>query len=178
NVYNQSLLASIIAHHGAEFAEAWAQGVVANFARKPQGADTTQIEGVAAGDCRLGVVNSYYVARFLDETNAENFAIGEKVGVLIPNQETTGTHVNISGAGVAAHAPNAANAEKLIAFLLRDSSQAGFARGNNEYPIVESVAAEGPVTKLGSFRDDTLDVAQFGVFQPEAIKIFDRVGWP
>ncbi len=178
NVYNQSLLASIIAHHGADFAESWARGVVANFARKPQGADTTQIEGVAAGECRLGVVNSYYVARYLDEANAQNFAIGSHVGVLFPNQETTGAHVNISGAGVAAHAPNAANAEKLIAFLLRDASQAAFARGNNEYPVVETVAAEGPITKLGAFRADELDVAQLGERQADAIKIFDRVDWP
>lgn len=178
NVYNQSLLASILAHHSVDFAEEWARGVVANFARKPQGADTTQIEGVAAGICRLGVVNSYYVARFLDESNAQNFAIGEKVGVLFPNQETTGTHVNISGAGVAAHAPNRENAEKLIAFLLRDASQIGFARGNNEYPVVEGVAAEGPITKLGAFRADSLDVAELGERQADAIKIFDRVGWP
>jgi iron(III) transport system substrate-binding protein len=178
NVYNQSLLASIIAHHGVDFAEEWARGVVANFARKPQGADTTQIEGVAAGICRLGVVNSYYVARYLDEANPQNFAIGEKIGVLFPNQETTGTHVNISGAGVAAHAPNGANAEKLIAFLLRDSAQGDFARGNNEYPVVETIPAEGPITRLGAFRADTLDVAELGERQADAIKIFDRVGWP
>lgn len=177
NIYNQSLLASIIAHEGAEVAEAWARGVVANFARKPQGNDTTQIEAVAAGVCRLSIVNSYYVARYLDPADAEKFAIGEKVAVLFPNQETTGTHINISGAGVAKHAQNAANAEKLIAFLLRDEAQVAFARGNNEYPVVNGVEPEGPIRELGEFRADALDAAALGEHQTEAVKIFDRAGW-
>lgn len=177
NIYNQSLLASIIAHDGAAAAEEWAKGVVANFARKPQGNDTTQIEAVAAGACRLSIANTYYVARYLNPSEAEKFAIGEKVGVLFPNQETTGTHINISGGGVAKHAQNAANAEKLIAFLLRDGSQVAFARGNNEYPVVEGVKADGPIQTLGDFRADTLDAAALGEHQTEAVKIFDRAGW-
>ncbi|MEQ8178116.1 MAG: extracellular solute-binding protein [Amphiplicatus sp.] len=178
NVYNQSLLASIIANNGAAAAEAWAAGVVANFARKPEGTDTTQIEAVAAGVCRLGVVNSYYVARYLSPENPPMFAIGEKVGVLFPNQSTSGTHVNISGAGIAAHAPNAQNAERLIEFMLRDDIQSAFARGNNEYPVVEGLEAAGPIATLGTFRADTLDVAAYGRNQAEAVRIFDRVGWP
>jgi iron(III) transport system substrate-binding protein len=177
NVYNQSLLASIIAHQGAAKAEAWAKGVVANFARAPQGSDTTQIEGVAAGQCRLAMVNSYYVARFMDPADTEKFAIGQKIGVLHPNQATTGTHVNISGAGVAAHAPNPENAEKLIAFLLSDAVQQDFARGNNEFPIVAGVTPSGPIAALGAFREDDLPVSALGENQPEAIRIFDRAGW-
>lgn len=177
NVYNQSLLASIIAHQGAQKAEAWTKGVVANFARAPQGSDTTQIEAVAAGQCRLAMVNSYYVARYMDPSDKEKFAIGQKIGVLHPNQATTGTHVNISGAGVAVHAPNPENAEKLIAFLLSDVAQKDFALGNNEYPIVPGIAPSGPIASLGAFREDDLPVSALGENQPEAIRIFDRAGW-
>lgn len=178
NVYNQSLLASIIAHDGPAAAEEWARGVAANFARKPQGADTTQIEAVAAGLCRIGVVNSYYVARFIDAKDEKNRRIGASIGVVFPNQETTGAHLNISGAGVAAHAPNPENAEKLLAFLLSEDSQIAFARGNNEYPVVDGLEAQGAIRKLGDFRADTLDAATLGVHQSEAVKMFDRAGWP
>lgn len=177
NVYNQSLLASIIAHDGLEAGEAWARGVVANFARKPQGNDTTQIEAVAAGECRLAVVNSYYVARYRDPEDAKKFAIGEEIAVLYPNQSDRGTHVNISGAGVARHAPHAKNAERLIAFLLTDASQQAFARGNNEYPIVDGLAPSGPIADLGAFKEDALGVATLGQNQTEAVKAFDRAGW-
>ncbi len=178
NVYNQSLLASIVARDGAEAAEEWAKGVVANFARKPQGNDTSQIEAVAAGLCRVAIVNSYYVARFIGSDNDKNRAIGDKIDVLFPSQETTGTHVNISGAGLAQHAPNRNNAEGLIAFLLRDDNQQAFAGGNNEYPIVEGVAPTGPVAALGTFREDDLPVAALGENQAEAVRIFDRAEWP
>ncbi len=178
NIYNQSLLASIIAHEGEAAAEDWARGVVANFARKPQGNDTSQIEAVAAGLCRLGIVNSYYVARFVGSDDADKAAIGDKLGVLFPDQSGRGTHINISGAGILAHAPNAANAETLLEFLLRDESQQAFAIGNNEYPVVASVAPSGPVAALGSFRADNLPVAALGANQHAAVQIFDRVGWP
>jgi len=178
NIYNQSLLASIIAHEGEAAAEDWARGVVANFARKPQGNDTSQIEAVAAGLCRLGIVNSYYVARFIGSDDADKAAIGDKLAVLFPDQSGRGTHINISGAGILTHAPNAANAEKLLEFLLRDESQQAFAIGNNEYPVVASVAPSGPVAALGAFRADDLPVAALGANQHTAVQIFDRVGWP
>jgi len=177
NIYNQSLLASIIAHDGAEKAEEWAAGVVANFARKPQGNDTSQIEAVAAGLCRLGVVNSYYTARYIGSDDAAMAAIGDKIELFFPNQEGRGAHVNVSGAGVTKHAPNADNAEKLIAFLLRDESQAAFARGNNEYPIVAGVPAEGPIAAYADFVEDDLPASTLGENQPEAVRIFERVGW-
>jgi iron(III) transport system substrate-binding protein len=177
NVYNQSLLASIVAHDGALAGEAWARGVVANFVRPPQGNDTTQIEAVAAGECRLAIVNSYYVARYRDPADAKKFAIGGKIAVFHPNQDGRGVHVNISGAGLSRHAPNEANALKLLAFLLRDDSQRAFARGNNEYPIVEGVATEGPIAELGPFKEDVLPVSKLGENQTEAVMIFDRAGW-
>ncbi|MEM9617364.1 MAG: Fe(3+) ABC transporter substrate-binding protein [Pseudomonadota bacterium] len=178
NIYNQSLLASRIAHFGAEVAEDWARGVVDNFARRPQGNDTSQIEAVAAGLCRLGIVNSYYVARYVGSDNADNAAIGEKVGVFFPDQAGNGAHVNVSGAGVTAHAPNAENAEALLEFLLRDETQSAFAQGNNEYPVVSSVAPSGPVAGLGDFVADDLPVAALGENQRTGVQIFDRVGWP
>ncbi|MDZ7628108.1 MAG: Fe(3+) ABC transporter substrate-binding protein [Parvularculaceae bacterium] len=177
NIYNQSLLAAIIEHEGREGALAWAKGVVANLARAPEGNDTAQIEAVAAGICRLGVVNTYYIGRYLDPADAAASAIGEKVGVIFPNQETTGTHVNVSGAGVTRHAKNAGNAEKLIAYLLRDGVQGEFALGNNEYPVVPGVAVAGPIAGLGPFREDNLPMAVLGENQTEAVKIFDEAGW-
>ncbi|MFN3961018.1 MAG: Fe(3+) ABC transporter substrate-binding protein [Parvularculaceae bacterium] len=177
NVYNQSLLAAIIAHRGREAALAWAKGVVANFARAPEGNDTAQIEATAAGLCRLAIVNSYYVARYAGTGDAAKDAIGARIGVIFPDQETTGTHVNVSGAGVARHAPNAAGAEKLLAYLLRDEVQAAFALGNNEYPIVAGVPPSGPVAALGSFREDDLSMAALGENQAEAVKVFDEAGW-
>lgn len=178
NVYNQSLLASRIAHFGAEAAEDWARGVKENFARNPQGNDTSQIEAVAAGLCRLGVVNSYYVARYIGASDKSAAAIGDKIGVLFPDQNGIGAHVNISGAGVAKHAANEANAIALLEFLTTDAAQRAFALGNNEYPVVATVAAEGPITALGSFKADDLPVAALGENQALAVDIFDRVGWP
>lgn len=178
NIYNQSLLASIIAHEGADRAEAWAAGVVANFARSPQGNDTTQIEAVAAGLCRLGIVNSYYTARFKGASDPDAAAIGEKFELLFPDQAGNGTHVNISGAGVAKYAPNPENAGRLLEFLLRDETQKAFASGNNEYPVVPGVSAEGPIAAYAEFRADDLPVAALGENQAEAVRIFDRVGWP
>jgi iron(III) transport system substrate-binding protein len=178
NIYNQSLLASRIAHTGEEAAENWARGIVANFARKPQGNDTSQIEAVAAGLCRLGIVNTYYVARFIGSDDSEKAAIGDKIGVLFPDQNGYGTHINISGAGVTAYAPNPENAEALLEYLLRDKAQAAFALGNNEYPVVASVPPSGPVAALGTFIADDLPVAALGENQTVAVQIFDRVGWP
>lgn len=177
NIYNQSLLASIIANDGEAAAESWTKGVVANFARPPEGNDTTQIEAVAAGQCRLALVNSYYVARYRDPKDKKKFAIGEKVAVFFPNQEGRGTHVNISGAGVARHAPNPQNAEKLIAFLLTDAAQREFALANNEYPVVSSVPPSGPVAAFGPFKEDPLPIPALGENQVEAVKTFDRAGW-
>lgn len=178
NIYNQSLLASRIAHDGEQSAENWAAGVVANFARKPQGNDTSQIEAVAAGLCRLGIVNSYYTARFKGADDADAAAIGEKFELFFPDQDGYGAHVNISGAGVTRHAPNAENAEKLIEFLLRDETQAAFASGNNEYPVVEGIEAHGPIAAYSDFKADDLSVSALGENQAAAVRIFDRVGWP
>lgn len=176
NIYNISLLSSIVAHKGAEAAEDWAQGVVANFARAPQGNDTSQIEAVAAGECRLSIVNTYYLARYASGDEGER-AIFDAVGVIFPNQDTTGTHVNVSGAGVVKGAPNRENAIRFLEYLTTDSAQRYFADGNNEYPAIDGLDAASPVERLGDFRADALSVAEIGRNQRTAVEIFDRAGW-
>lgn len=176
NIYNISLLSSIIAHRGADAAQDWARGVVANFARPPQGNDTAQIEAVASGECRIAVVNTYYLARFASGDEDER-AIFDRVGVIFPDQDGVGTHVNISGAGVLENAPNRENAVRFLEYLTTQSAQRYFADGNNEYPAIESLDANSAVEQLGDFREDTLDVAEIGRNQREAVQIFDAAGW-
>ena len=176
NVYNQSLVGSIIHAHGAKAAEQWCQGLVKNLARKPQGGDRDQIKGVAAGEGDVAVANSYYFARMLGGTPAER-AAAAKVRVVFPNQSGRGTHVNLCGAGVVATAPNQANAVKLIEFLASDFSQVRFAAGNNEYPVVTSVKTVPVLKKLGPFKEDVLNAAVFGQNTLKAIRMMDRAGW-
>lgn len=175
NVYNISLLSSVIAHKGAAEAEKWAKGVVANFARPPEGNDTSNIDAVAAGECRISVVNTYYLARYAGDP--EKQAVFDAVGVIFPGQQGTGTHVNISGAGLVKTAPNRANAIKFLEYLTEEKAQRYFADGNNEYPAAKGLAANSAVEKLGTFKADTLNAAEIGKGQAEAVRIFDRAGW-
>ncbi|ODS96815.1 MAG: Fe(3+) ABC transporter substrate-binding protein [Erythrobacter sp. SCN 62-14] len=175
NIYNISLLSSIIAHKGAAEAEKWAKGVVANFARPPEGNDSSNIEAVASGECRISLVNTYYLARFAgDPAQAKVF---DAVGIIFPDQDGTGTHVNISGAGLVKTSPNRANAIRFLEYLTEEKAQRYFADGNNEYPAVTGLAANSAVEKLGKFKADTLNAAEIGKGQAEAVKIFDRAGW-
>ena len=176
NVYNQSLVGSIIEAQGKSGAEAWCKGVVANMARPPQGGDRDQIKGVAAGEGDVAVANSYYFARMLSGTPEEREA-ASKVEVVFPNQENRGTHVNLSGVGVVKAAPNKANAIKFIEFLASDRAQEVFAKGNNEYPVAPS-AQTIPVRKeFGKFKEDKVNAAKFGNNNTEAIRMMDRAGW-
>lgn len=177
NVYNQSLMGSIIAAHGEAEAEEWARGVVANMARPPEGGDIDQIEAVAAGQCDIAVANTYYLGRMLSSDDAEDKAIGEKVGVLFPNQDGRGAHVNISGAGVAVHAPHKEAAVKFLEYLVSDEAQKIFAEGNNEYPVVEGVEMSPVIAAWGDFKEDELNAAVFGENNPLALQIMDRAGW-
>jgi iron(III) transport system substrate-binding protein len=176
NIYNISLLSSIIAHKGAAEAEKWTKGVVANFKQAPQGNDTAMIEAVAAGQCRISIVNTYYLARYAGG-DAKDKAIFDAVGVIFPDQATTGTHVNVSGAGMVKTAPNRENAIKFLEYLTSESAQRYFADGNNEYPASVGLKANSAVEQLGAFKADTLNAAQIGKGQAEAVKIFDRAGW-
>jgi len=177
NTYNQSLLASIVAAKGEEAAEDWAKGVVSNFARDPVSGDTNQLRGIGSGECVVAVANSYYFVRLQTEPKEEDVGLAEKISVVFPNQEDRGTHVNVSGAGVLKNAPNKDAAVKFLEYLASDEAQSYFANGNNEYPVVEGVAPNSAVQKLGSFKADEQNVAQFGEMIPVAQKIFDRAGW-
>lgn len=176
NIYNISLLSSIVAHKGADQAEKWAKGVVANFKQAPQGNDTAMIEAVAAGQCRISLVNTYYLARFAGGDAAQK-AIFDQIGVIFPDQDGAGTHVNISGAGVVKYAPNRENAVKFLEYLTSESAQRYFADGNNEYPAAIGLKANSAVETLGLFKPDTLNAAKIGRNQAEAVKLFDRAGW-
>ncbi|MDJ0643232.1 MAG: Fe(3+) ABC transporter substrate-binding protein [Erythrobacter sp.] len=176
NIYNISLLSSMIAHNGAEAAEAWATGVVANFSRDPQGNDTAQIEAVASGECRIAVVNSYYLARFAGGDD-EQKAIFDALGVIFPDQDGNGTHINVSGAGLVKTSPNRENAIKFLEYLTSESAQRYFADGNNEYPAVDGLEANSAVEQLGTFKPDTLNASEIGRNQAQAVQIFDRAGW-
>ena len=176
--YMLSLLASIIAHQGEQKAEAWARGVVANLARTPRGGDTDQIKGVMAGECAVALTNSYYLVRLLKSPKAEEREAASRLGVIWPNQNTTGTHINVSGGGVARYAPNPESAKKFLEFLASPAAQAQFANANNEWPVVAKVTVNNPeLNALGSFKAEKLSVAAIGQHQPTAARIIDRSGW-
>ena len=173
NIYNISLLAAMVEHMGEEQAEAWAKGLVANFYRKPQGNDTANVKAVASGECALSIVNSYYVARLI----ANGDPAGSAVGVLFPNQDSTGTHVNISGGGILKHAPNKENAKAFLEYLTEADAQSLYVEGNHEYPIVENAETIGILLDLGTFKEDQINASRLGANQESAVKIFDRAGW-
>ncbi len=176
--YNLSLMASIIANQGETKAEEIARGMVANFARMPKGGDTDQIRAVAAGECGVAISNSYYVARLMRSTKTEDIQTMEKVGVIWPNQQTTGTHINVSGAGILKHAPHKDAAMRFLEYLASDDAQRYFADGNNEWPVVTGVKVDNPaLSKLGPFKADKLPVERLAMYQSKAQMIFDRVGF-
>ena len=177
NIYNQSLLSAMIAHDGVEAVEAWAGDFVANFARVPQGGDRDQIRAVAAGECDVAVVNMYYLAGMLASDDAAEREAAEKVAIFWPDQQGHGTHVNISGAGVTAHAPNRDNAVRLIEFLAGEEAQRIYAEVVNEYPVREGTPAAAPIAAFGPFRADDLLLERLAEHNAEAVRLADRVGW-
>lgn len=177
NVYNQSLLAGIIANEGAEAAERWAAAIVANMARPPAGGDTDQIKAVAAGAGDIAITNTYYLAQLHNSQDPEDRRVAEQIGVIFPDQGGRGTHVNVSGAGVTRHAPNPANAIRLIEFLASQEAQAVFAEEVQEYPVRADVPWSATLQAWGKYDADTLDLTRLGELNAEAVRIFDRVGW-
>ena len=176
--YNLSLMASIIANQGEAQAEAWARGVVANFARSPKGGDTDQIKAVAAGECCVTISNTYYLARLMRSEKAEDQAVVAKVGVVWPDQAGKGTHINVSGGGMLKHAPHKEAAVKFLEYLASDEAQRYFADGNNEWPVVAGLKIANPaLDKLGAFKADTLPVGSLAMYRAKAQMIFDRAGY-
>lgn len=178
NMYNLSLMASMIEAHGEEKALEWAKGVVANMARAPKGGDTDQIKAAAAGECGIAVANHYYFVRLMTSDKAADQDVVKAMGVVFPNQDDRGTHVNISGAGVLKHAPNKENAVKFLEYLASDKAQNYFAAGNYEYPVVEAVKPAEVVADLGrDFKQDPVNVSAYGRNQAQAQKLLDQAGW-
>ncbi|MGK7890848.1 MAG: Fe(3+) ABC transporter substrate-binding protein [Leptolyngbyaceae cyanobacterium] len=177
NIYNQSLLGSMVEAKGAEATQAWAEGIVANLARQPEGGDTDQIRAVAAGQCDVAIANHYYWARLAKSDDAADQEVVSKTAVFFPNQEDRGTHINISGAGVLANAPNQENAIALLEFLVSAEAQATFGASNNEYPVLAGVEVDPIVSQLGDFKMDAMNVSAYGRNNPEVVKLVDRAGW-
>ena len=180
--YNLSLFGAVTEHLGPEKSEAWLKGMVDNMARAPKGGDTDQIKAVAAGECQIGVTNSYYLARMMRSNNPEDRAVVEKVGVVFPNQNSWGTHVNIAGAAVARHAKNPANAVKFLEYLASPSAQNYFANGNNEWPVARGVTTDNPALKAmtggsGQFKSETIPISAVGANQVKVQQMLDRVGF-
>lgn len=177
NIYNQSLLAALIAHHGERRATVWAAGMVDNFARRPRGNDRDQINAVAAGLANLAVVNTYYLGLLQNSDSEAERDVAEAVGIFFPNQDGRGAHVNISGAGVVRHAENRENAVKLLKFLTGPDAQAVFAGANYEYPVDPDLEWSAQLKAWGTFKEDDLPMSELGRHNDEAVRIFDRVGW-
>jgi len=177
NIYNQSLVASLIESYGEERVEEWAQGLVNNFARDPQGGDTDQIKAVAAGICDVAIANHYYLARLMQSDDEQDREVAEKVDIYFPPAEFGGAHVNISGAGIAANAPNKENAIRFIEYLATEEAQQLYAIGNNEFPILQDMEVTGVLGEFGSFDSDAVNVTSYGENNPLAIRLMDRVGW-
>ena len=179
NAYNQALLSSIIANTGEESATKWASKLVKNFARDPKGNDRDQVKAITAGQGDLAIVNSYYIGLLLSSENEEEIKAGNSVGVFFPNQgeDESGSHINVSGIGLAKNAPNKENAIKLMEFLTSESAQKTYTDTSYEYPANPNVEPNEIVKKWGSFKKDILDLNKLGVFRNKAIEIFDKSDW-
>ncbi|WP_026675716.1 Fe(3+) ABC transporter substrate-binding protein [Alkalihalobacterium bogoriense] len=177
NIYNQSILASFIELNGEEAAKEWAAGIVKNMAREPQGGDTDQVIAVVAGEGDVAISNTYYIGRLLNSEDPEEVKVGEQVGIFFPNQDTNGTHVNISGVTVTKHAKNVENAIKFIEFLSSEEAQFVFADGNNEYPVNPEVEVPELLQSWGEFKEQDIDLTILGDNNARAIQLFNEVGW-
>jgi iron(III) transport system substrate-binding protein len=177
NIYNQSMVASLLTHWGPEKTRDWAEGLVENLARTPQGGDRDQVRAVAAGEGEVAVANHYYFARMLVGDDASDRAAASKLRLVFPDQDGRGAHVNVSGAGLLRSAPNRDNAVKLLEFFATPEAQELWAVANYEYPAVQGVELPQVLKDFGEFRGDELNAAQLGTQNREAVRIMDRAGW-
>ena len=179
--YNLSLFGAVTEHLGEQKAEDWLKGMVANLARAPKGGDTDQIKAVAAGECDIAVTNSYYLARMMRSTKPEDAAVVNKVGVVFPNQQSWGTHLNIAGGAVARHSKNQENAVKFLEYLASPQAQNYFANGNNEWPAAKGVVVDNPALKSmtggAPFKSETIPISAVGANVAKVQQMLDRVGF-
>jgi iron(III) transport system substrate-binding protein len=177
NIYNQSLVASLIAAHGKDKALEWSKAIVANMARTPKGGDRDQIRAVGAGEGDIAISNTYYFGWLTASEESKDKELVSKIGVFFPNQDGRGTHANVSGAGVVKGAPNRDNAVELLEYLTTEQAQVYFAEGNNEFPVVEGVEVDPILAAWGDIKTDDLNAAKYGENNSEAVKLMDRAGW-
>ena len=178
--YNLSLFGAMTEHLGPAATEAWLKGMVDNMARAPKGGDTDQIKAVASGECGIAVTNTYYLARLMRSANPADKAVIERVGVVFPNQQSWGTHVNVAGGAVARYAKNKANAVKFLEYLVSPDAQNHFANGNNEWPVVKGLKLENPALQAmtgGSFKSELVPISSVGMNQTRVQQMLDRVGF-
>jgi len=179
SIYNQSLLASVIAHKGEKEAKAWAQGVKDNFARRPTGSDRDQMRALAAGIGKIAIVNTYYVGQLINSKSFSDKAVAEMIGIFFPDQgdNENGTHINISGIGVTKYAKHKESAIQFIEFLCSEEAQKVFTSVNYEYPANKNVAPSKLLRSWGSFKEDKIELYKLGQYNATAVKIFNEVGW-
>ena len=178
--YNLSLFGAMTEHLGPAATEAWLKGMVDNMARAPKGGDTDQIKAVASGECGIAVTNTYYLARLMRSTNPADKAVIERVGVVFPNQQSWGTHVNVAGGAVARYAKNPANALKFLEYLVSPEAQNHFANGNNEWPVVKGLKLDNPALNAmtgGNFKSEVIPISAVGMNQIKVQQMLDRVGF-
>jgi len=173
NIYNQSLLASIIEIHGEEKAEEWAEGILANMARTPKGNDRAQATAVVAGEGDLAIMNTYYIGKMINSSNEEEVKVAENVGIYFPEK----THINISGVGLTKHSKNKENAVRLIEYLTAEKAQSEYATANYEYPANPAVEASDLLNSWGTFESQGIDLTILGINNEKAVKIFNKIGW-
>ena len=178
--YNLSLFGAMTEHLGPAATEVWLKGMVDNMARAPKGGDTDQIKAVASGECGIAVTNTYYLARLMRSTNPAEKAVAERVGVVFPNQQSWGTHVNVAGGAVARYSKNQANAVKFLEYLVSPEAQNHFANGNNEWPVVKGMKLDNPALKAmtgGNFKSELVPISAVGMNQIKVQQMLDRVGF-
>jgi iron(III) transport system substrate-binding protein len=177
NIYNQSLLASFIAINEAEAAKNWAKGIVENMAREPKGNDRDQAKAIVAGIGDIAIMNTYYIGKMLNSSDPEEVKVANQVGVFFPNQDTTGTHINVSGIGLTKYAKNKTNAIKLMEFLSSEKAQKQFAEANYEYPANPLVEPSDLLKSWGEFKAQNINLSKLGEYNKKAMEIFNEVGW-
>ena len=178
NIYNQSLLASLVSHLGVNKAEDWARKVVGNFSRKPKGNDRTQMTSVVLEECDITLANTYYLGKWITSEKKDERKYAKMIAVFFPNQINRGTHINISGAAIVKYSKNTGNALKLIEYLAGKKAQELYAKANHEYPIRENIEVSDIVKSWGyPFKQDTLSLNELGKNNKKAVEIFDKVNW-
>jgi len=177
NIYNQSLVASMIEADGIKQTEIWVRGLVANFARKPAGGDTDQLRATAAGLCDIAIANTYYFGRLVNSDKEKDQKVATSLGIFWPNQGGRGAHINVSGAGITKYAQHREAAERLLEFLVSPESQTWYAEVNNEYPVVADATIPATLMSFGQFKGDSLNLTRLGENNRAAVQLMDRAGW-